>query len=162
MKFYNNIDFLFLAGSKHLRLLLSFSVGGMLGDVFLHVLPEVWISSKGKSHNIGMLLLPANLIIVCLFFKDRYGNWIRDGWWVLAGLLVFIIVEKLFSLSDDEEANEIIDKMVSSDSNMINNNLKDVGKATKCNNGVLNKAKSHIQVSYTCYIFHNQIPYYNL
>lgn len=39
--------FFFLAGSKHLRLLLSFSVGGMLGDVFLHVLPEVWIASKG-------------------------------------------------------------------------------------------------------------------
>jgi len=47
---YLNNDF-FLAGSKHLRLLLSFSVGGMLGDVFLHVLPEVWISSKGMFHN---------------------------------------------------------------------------------------------------------------
>lgn len=48
----------FLAGSKHLRLLLSFSVGGMLGDVFLHVLPEVWMdttSSKGKYHNTGLL-----------------------------------------------------------------------------------------------------------
>jgi len=44
----NNGTFI-LAGSKHLRLLLSFSVGGMLGDVFLHVLPEVWISSKGIS-----------------------------------------------------------------------------------------------------------------
>lgn len=43
----NKIWILFLAGCKHLRLLLSFSVGGMLGDVFLHVLPEVWISSKG-------------------------------------------------------------------------------------------------------------------
>jgi len=46
----NQTKFLFLDGSKHLRLLLSFSVGGMLGDVFLHVLPEVWISSKGMFH----------------------------------------------------------------------------------------------------------------
>jgi len=44
---------LFSAGSKHLRLLLSFSVGSMLGDVFLHILPEVWIASKnGMFHNI--------------------------------------------------------------------------------------------------------------
>ncbi|XP_026804494.1 zinc transporter ZIP13 homolog [Rhopalosiphum maidis] len=108
-------------GSKHLRLLLSFSVGGMLGDVFLHVLPEVWISSK-----------------------DRHGDWIRDGWWVLAGLLVFIIVEKLFSLSDDD--NETIPSKMSTDINSVNNNHKELGK-TKCGNGATAKAKNHIQIS---------------
>jgi len=108
-------------GSKHLRLLLSFSVGGMLGDVFLHVLPEVWISSK-----------------------DRHGNWIRDGWWVLAGLLVFIIVEKLFSLSDDD--NETIHNKMSTDINSVNNNHKELGK-TKSDNGTIAKGKNHIQIS---------------
>jgi len=109
-------------GSKHLRLLLSFSVGGMLGDVFLHVLPEVWISSK-----------------------DIHGDWIRDGWWVLAGLLVFIIVEKLFSLSDDDD-NETIQNKMSTDINSVNNNHKELGK-TKCDNGTMAKGKNHIQIS---------------
>ncbi|CAI6361933.1 unnamed protein product [Macrosiphum euphorbiae] len=110
-------------GSKHLRLLLSFSVGGMLGDVFLHVLPEVWISSK-----------------------DRHKDWIRDGWWVLAGLLVFIIVEKLFSLSDNEDTDETIHTKVSTDINSVNNNHKDPGKTTKCID-VVTKGKNHIQIS---------------
>ena len=30
------------AGAARLRLLLSFAVGGLLGDVFLHLLPEAW------------------------------------------------------------------------------------------------------------------------
>lgn len=69
---------------------------------------------------------------------------------MLAGLLVFIVVEKLFSLSDDEETTETTDKMVSSDTNVINNNLKEVGKATKCNGSVLDKARTQIRVSYNC------------
>jgi len=130
--------------------LLSFSVGGMLGDVFLHVLPEVWISSKGMFHNIIYLsLLSDNHIWFVLFFKDRHGDWIRDGWWVLAGLLVFIIVEKLFSLSDDNETNETIDNKVFTNTNSVNNNQKDLRKPIKCNNDVVAKGKNHIQVSYT-------------
>jgi len=80
-------------------------------------------------------------------FKDRHGDWIRDGWWVLAGLLVFIIVEKLFSLSDDNEIIETIHNKVSTDINSVNNNHKDLGK-TRCNSDVVTKAKNHIQVSY--------------
>lgn len=35
--------FTFAAGdSKSLKILLSFAVGGLLGDVFLHLLPEAW------------------------------------------------------------------------------------------------------------------------
>jgi len=62
-----NCEIFFLAGSKHLRLLLSFSVGGMLGDVFLHVLPEVWISSKGMFHNKCLLLVSDNNILFVYF-----------------------------------------------------------------------------------------------
>lgn len=32
----------FVAGARTLRVLLSFAVGGLLGDVFLHLLPEAW------------------------------------------------------------------------------------------------------------------------
>lgn len=121
-------------GSKHLRLLLSFSVGGMLGDVFLHVLPEVWVSSK-----------------------NRHGNWIRDGWWVLAGLLVFIVVEKLFSLSDDEETIETEGEKLSTDINSFNNNHKSSEKVTKYNDNILFKATSHIQISGYLNLFANCI-----
>ena len=34
--------FLFLVAGQRLKLLLSFAVGGLLGDVFLHLLPEAW------------------------------------------------------------------------------------------------------------------------
>lgn len=40
------------ADSKFLKTLLSFAVGGLLGDVFLHLLPEAWEydmrDAKGK------------------------------------------------------------------------------------------------------------------
>lgn len=36
------IPYLIAAESKFLRVLLSFAVGGLLGDVFLHLLPEAW------------------------------------------------------------------------------------------------------------------------
>jgi hypothetical protein len=38
-------------GARSLRILLSFAVGCLLGDVFLHLLPEVWMETPvGKSH----------------------------------------------------------------------------------------------------------------
>lgn len=123
------------SGSKHLRLLLSFSVGSMLGDVFLHILPEVWITSK----------------------KDRHGDWIRDGWWVLVGLLVFIIVEKLFSLSNDVETTETTKINLSTDISLVNNNIKDLKKAVKCDNGILDKGKSPIKISGYLNLFANCI-----
>lgn len=37
------------AAANKLKLLLSFAVGGLLGDVFLHLLPEAWATvDKGK------------------------------------------------------------------------------------------------------------------
>lgn len=51
--------------------MLSFAVGGLLGDVFLHLLPEAWSSDEPHS--------------------------MRSGLWVLAGILIFTIVEKIFS-----------------------------------------------------------------
>ena len=52
-----------------LKAVLSFAVGGLLGDVFLHLLPEAW----GSPH-CGHLSM---------------------GLWVLAGLLSFLLVEKV-------------------------------------------------------------------
>lgn len=37
------------AAANKLKLLLSFAVGGLLGDVFLHLLPEAWATvGKGE------------------------------------------------------------------------------------------------------------------
>ncbi|XP_032523366.1 zinc transporter ZIP13 homolog [Danaus plexippus] len=71
------------AGAATLRILLSFAVGGLLGDVFLHLLPEAWhhdmMSSKGGEVSM------------------------KCGIWVLVGMLVFVIVEKLFASSEEED-----------------------------------------------------------
>ncbi|XP_073816561.1 zinc transporter Zip99C [Musca autumnalis] len=71
--------------SKFLKVLLSFAVGGLLGDVFLHLLPEAW---EGDSD---------------LSSSDHPS--LRSGLWVLSGILIFTIVEKIFSgyCNADEE-----------------------------------------------------------
>ncbi|KAH8363229.1 hypothetical protein KR084_007358 [Drosophila pseudotakahashii] len=72
------------AESKLLRVLLSFAVGGLLGDVFLHLLPEAWEGDNQDPSSHPSL---------------------RSGLWVLSGILIFTIVEKIFSgyASADEE-----------------------------------------------------------
>ncbi|XP_054261538.1 zinc transporter ZIP13 homolog [Macrosteles quadrilineatus] len=64
------------AQGASLKVLLSFAVGGLLGDVFLHLLPEAWTLQEQYTHG--------NPSMFC-------------GVWVLVGLLLFIIVEKIFS-----------------------------------------------------------------
>jgi solute carrier family 39 (zinc transporter), member 13 len=72
----------FLAGeSKFLKVLLSFAVGGLLGDVFLHLLPEAWEGEYENKPETGVHSHPS----------------MRSGLWVLSGILIFTIVEKIFS-----------------------------------------------------------------
>lgn len=66
------------AESKSLKVLLSFAVGGLLGDVFLHLLPEAWSGDAGGN-------------------KEHGHPSLRSGLWVLSGILIFTIVEKIFS-----------------------------------------------------------------
>ena len=72
----NNIS---SAASSRLRLLLAFSVGGLLGDVFLHLLPEAWARTY-PSHD-------ANLAL---------------GLWVVIGLFTFTSLEVFFSCKKQE------------------------------------------------------------
>ncbi len=68
--------------SAALKAVLSFAVGGLLGDVFLHLLPEAWNMQQ----------------------KIEGGAWEgRIGVWVLAGLLTFMMAEKLVKLSEGGE-----------------------------------------------------------
>ena len=81
-------------GSRKLRLLLSFAVGGLLGDVFLHLFPEslAALGDHGRSHT-GLLVM---------------------GLWILGGILTFLILEKVFEFTDEDEEK--------------NNNKMEVGK----------------------------------
>ncbi|OAD62231.1 hypothetical protein WN48_06872 [Eufriesea mexicana] len=95
-----------------LKILLSFAVGGLLGDVFLHLLPEAWANS---SLNRG---------------KDAGHPSMTCGLWVLGGFLVFVIVEKLFTFEqeteneDDSTSNaEVCEKVdIEAEKEMENNN----------------------------------------
>jgi len=71
-------------GSRTLRLLLSFAVGGLLGDVFLHLFPESYgaLSTSGKNTHTGHLVM---------------------GLWILGGILTFLVLEKIFEFTDQDE-----------------------------------------------------------
>ncbi|XP_065355461.1 zinc transporter ZIP13 homolog [Calliphora vicina] len=64
--------------SKLLRVLLSFAVGSLLGDVFLHLLPAAWEGGIEKSSSSG----------------HHFQN---SGLWVLSGIFIFTIAEQIFS-----------------------------------------------------------------
>lgn len=83
--------------------MLSFAVGGLLGDVFLHLLPEAWSSDVTASNENGkMNIIQSHSILFNTktlrfsFFSGGHPS-MRSGLWVLGGVLVFTIVEKIFS-----------------------------------------------------------------
>ncbi|XP_078064321.1 zinc transporter ZIP13, partial [Mustelus asterias] len=73
-------------GSQRLKRLLSFAIGGLLGDVFLHLLPEAWAytcnSNPDGSHS-----------------RKQQRTL---GLWVIVGLLAFFILEKVFPDKDED------------------------------------------------------------
>merc|ERR1712029_71157 len=69
-----------------LKYLLAFAVGGLLGDVFLHLLPETYqhmsqIADETAASRIGVA--------------------------VLTGILTFLVLEKILELSNPETDNEL-------------------------------------------------------
>ncbi|GIY65890.1 zinc transporter ZIP13 [Caerostris extrusa] len=70
-------------GNKLLRLLLSFAVGGLLGDVFLHLLPEAW----NHIEHLG---------------PEVHSKHLTLGLWVLLGMFSFVILEIMFAASRGE------------------------------------------------------------
>lgn len=99
------------ASASTLKVLLSFAVGGLLGDVFLHLLPEAW---ENSSMNKG---------------TENGHPSMTCGVWVLTGFLVFVIAEKLFGFeleNDPEDAatrqTEVHEETIEDDKEMKNNN----------------------------------------
>jgi len=60
--------------NSNMKFVLSFAVGGLLGDVFLHLLPESWGNASGQTA-------------------------MTSGIWVLVGVLTFLMIEKLAACS---------------------------------------------------------------
>ncbi|KAM7406047.1 hypothetical protein PAMP_000451 [Pampus punctatissimus] len=71
------------AGYQKLKQLLSFAIGGLLGDVFLHLLPEAWALSGSSASN--------------------HNHYMTQGLWVIIGLLAFLLLEKMFPDRDSHE-----------------------------------------------------------
>ncbi|XP_047437478.1 zinc transporter ZIP13 isoform X2 [Mugil cephalus] len=71
------------AGSQKLKQLLSFAIGGLLGDVFLHLLPEAWAISGSPA--------------------SKHNHYMTQGLWVIVGLLAFLLLEKMFPDQDSQE-----------------------------------------------------------
>ncbi|OXU27082.1 hypothetical protein TSAR_008387 [Trichomalopsis sarcophagae] len=123
--------------AKTLKILLSFAVGGLLGDVFLHLLPEAWENHAAANTAKGSGVNHASM---------------GCGLWVLAGFLVFVVAEKMFSgvgNPDDEDdnaeemgrENEAVATIVPKKTNELENNNCD-GQLGDCpklgNNGFAN------------------------
>ncbi|XP_067035444.1 zinc transporter ZIP13-like isoform X2 [Acropora muricata] len=72
--------------TDNLNLYLSFAAGGLLGDVFLHLLPEAWAHVHDGD--------------------DPHTSHFYIGFWILAGLCGFLTLEKLFG-EDKGENNSV-------------------------------------------------------
>ncbi|XP_075423583.1 zinc transporter ZIP13 isoform X2 [Ascaphus truei] len=67
-------------GSQRLKQLLSFAIGGLLGDVFVHLLPEAWAYTCSANTGSAQSLQQQRLL----------------GLWVIIGFLAFLMLEKAF------------------------------------------------------------------
>ncbi|CAK8681006.1 unnamed protein product [Clavelina lepadiformis] len=124
------------AGGARLKRLLSFAVGGLLGDVFLHLLPESWEHLEVVSPD------------------GSYDHWpmIWNGLWILAGLISFCTLEKIFPDFEASNNNGSNADHSGKDTvklcNMNGNNNKVMNGSIKngrhCSNGISN-GHAHIQ-----------------
>ncbi|XP_037378200.1 zinc transporter ZIP13 isoform X2 [Talpa occidentalis] len=80
------------AGARRLKQLLSFALGGLLGNVFLHLLPEAWAYT-------------------CSASPGGEGQSLQQqqqlGLWVIAGFLTFLALEKMFLDSKEEGTSQV-------------------------------------------------------
>ncbi|MFH4977292.1 hypothetical protein AB6A40_004001 [Gnathostoma spinigerum] len=87
-RFLDSID-----GRHRLNILLSFAVGSLLGDVFLHLLPETWASNPGQMLKLGM--------------------------WTVGGLLLCLVIEK--SCASTEGSQRRICALINLAANVVDN-----------------------------------------
>ncbi|KYM78260.1 hypothetical protein ALC53_11284 [Atta colombica] len=118
-----------------LKILLSFAVGALLGDVFLHLLPEAYESEFQTRAKNNHASTPAGL-------------------WVLSAFLFFVIVEKLIATVNEEapiiveqQTDETLIKDMNKEKEMDNNNCITM-TSTKKNNLLKKCLKSTTEVQF--------------
>ncbi|XP_015674142.1 zinc transporter ZIP13 [Protobothrops mucrosquamatus] len=79
-------------GSHRMKQLLSFAVGGLLGNVFLHLLPEAWAYTCSAAAGEGQSFQQQKLL----------------GLWVIIGLLTFLSLQKMFPYSEKQGSANLI------------------------------------------------------
>ena len=80
-----------------LKLMLSFAVGGLLGDVFLHLLPEA-------HHKLYLKAASSEDPVTVM-----HNGHISIGIWIILGILTFILVEMIFNINKHNETSEGIE-----------------------------------------------------
>ncbi|XP_015858356.1 zinc transporter ZIP13 isoform X3 [Peromyscus maniculatus bairdii] len=92
------------AGAWRLKQLLSFALGGLLGNVFLHLLPEAWAYTCSNSPATG-LAWPVSAP------PAGEGQSLQQqqqlGLWVIAGFLTFLALEKMFLNGKEEGPSQV-------------------------------------------------------
>ncbi|XP_063139359.1 zinc transporter ZIP13 isoform X2 [Rattus norvegicus] len=93
------------AGAWRLKQLLSFALGGLLGNVFLHLLPEAWAYTCNISPATGLAwpvsASPAGVEGQSLQRQQQLGLW------VIAGFLTFLALEKMFLNCKEEDPSQV-------------------------------------------------------
>ncbi|XP_075282414.1 zinc transporter ZIP13 isoform X2 [Opisthocomus hoazin] len=84
------------AGSHRLKQLLSFAIGGLLGNVFLHLLPEAWTYTCSATTGEGQSFQQQKLL----------------GLWVITGFLTFLVLEKIFLEKEEEACPGVAQQMI--------------------------------------------------
>nr|KAF6467825.1 solute carrier family 39 member 13 [Rousettus aegyptiacus] len=99
------------AGARRLKQLLSFALGGLLGNVFLHLLPEAW----AYTYSANPVLPPAGGEGRSLQQQQQLGLW------VIAGFLTFLALEKMFLDSKEQEESSQVSGYLNLLANTIDN-----------------------------------------
>ncbi|XP_054828315.1 zinc transporter ZIP13 [Eublepharis macularius] len=79
-------------GSHRMKQLLSFAIGGLLGNVFLHLLPEAWAYTCNTTAGGGQSFQQQKLL----------------GLWVIIGLLTFLSLQKMFPDYEKQERFSLV------------------------------------------------------
>lgn len=124
---------------KNMRFLLSFAVGSLLGDVFLHLLPEAFSHLR---HSVEKGLVNA------------HTGQMQIGLWILIGLLTFVIVEMIFSLEKDNKESGI---QVSGYLNLVANCIDNFSHGLAVGGGFLVSNKMGFIT--TCCILMHEVPH---
>jgi len=110
--------------NEKLKLMLSFAVGGLLGDVFLHLLPE--------AHH-KLYLKASEMQDPVRYIQEGH---LTIGLWILFGILTFIFVEMIFSINkNNEDAEDIKTNHDTNSKENGNSTIEDV----KSHNTVISK-----------------------